>query len=145
MASSSKKVGVKGKVIHSQGREIIANVLKFMKEEAENKHPIIPLTNYKERLMRAVGISDVTYRSIAKEAEDVNSGKVASFGTPHKTRPRKSTKSTLRPEDTDTIRSIIHNFYIHEKRRPSLKGNDKYFHINYNCYIFISLQVFMIK
>lgn len=120
--SPSKKIGVKGKIIHSQAREIIANVLKFMKEEAVNNTPTIPLKNFKERLLAATGISDTTYRRIVKEAEDVHSGRVTSFSSPGKTRTRPSPKSTLRIEDKESIRSIVHNFYIHEKRRPTLKG-----------------------
>jgi len=42
---SPKKIGKKGVVIHSQGREIVSNVLEFMKKEAEGVS--IPLKNYR--------------------------------------------------------------------------------------------------
>lgn len=40
---SFKKVGKKGVIIYSQGREIVSNVLQFMKKEAEGVS--IPLKN----------------------------------------------------------------------------------------------------
>ncbi|KAI4462140.1 zinc finger protein [Holotrichia oblita] len=120
--STPKKVGVKGKIIHSQGREIIANVLKFMKEEAGNNTPTIELSHYKERLLAATGISDSTYRSIVKEVGDIDAGGVTSFSSPGKKRSRPSPKSTLRTEEKQTIRTIVHNFYIHERRRPTIRG-----------------------
>jgi len=42
---SSKKVGKKVVIIHSQGREIVSNVLQFMKKEAEGVST--PLKNYR--------------------------------------------------------------------------------------------------
>lgn len=43
--SQRKLVGVKGKVIHRQGRQIVHNVMQFMQNEAENG-PSIPIVNY---------------------------------------------------------------------------------------------------
>lgn len=43
---SPKKIGIKGKIIKSQAREIINNVIKFMQQEAENGIQI-PLSNYR--------------------------------------------------------------------------------------------------
>lgn len=125
MAAPTKKVGVKGMVIHSQAREIVANVTNFMKQEAEHNEPTIPLKNFKARVLAATGVSKNTYATICKEAENIRAGTSTSFSTPHKKRPRISPKSTLRDADTVTLRSIIHNFYIHEKRRPTLKGDYK--------------------
>ncbi|KAI4467851.1 hypothetical protein MML48_2g00005636 [Holotrichia oblita] len=105
--SIPKKVGVKGKIIHSQGGKIIANVLKFMKEEAGNNTPTIELSHYKERLLAATGISDTTYRSIVKEVWDIDAGGVTSFSSPGKKRSRPSPKSTLRTEEKQTIRTIV--------------------------------------
>jgi hypothetical protein len=79
--SSSKKLGIKGKVIHSRGREITSNILNFMKEEAANGTTIIPLANFKARLIAATKISESSYRRIAKEAADVASGAVPCFST----------------------------------------------------------------
>ena len=43
---SPKKIGVKGKGIGSQGREIINNVTKFMEQESETGIKI-PITQYR--------------------------------------------------------------------------------------------------
>jgi hypothetical protein len=64
MASSSKKnVGIKGKVLHTQAREIIANVIKFMQEV---DGPKIPLKNVREWVLAATGISKKSYLQINK-------------------------------------------------------------------------------
>ncbi|KAJ3645867.1 hypothetical protein Zmor_023490 [Zophobas morio] len=67
---SNKKIVVKGKVIHSQAREIIANVLRFMKDEAENGEKI-PLKNFRARILAGTKIGRSTYNRIQKEAHDV--------------------------------------------------------------------------
>lgn len=115
-------IGIKGKVIHSQAREIIANVLHFMRQEAENQGPIVPLANFKERLLAATKISKTAYRSIVKESKKVQSGESTSFSTPRKNRSRISPKSSIWEGDKEAIRTIIHNFFIIEKRKPTLKG-----------------------
>lgn len=119
--STKKSIGIKGKVIHSQAREVIASVLQFMKEEAEHGLKI-PLTNFKERLIAATNISESTYRKIKTEADNILTGKTTSFTSPRKSRPRSNPKSDLNEGQIEAVRSIIHNFYIMEKRRPTLKG-----------------------
>jgi hypothetical protein len=69
--ATPKKVGVPGKGIHSQTKEVIANVLKFMREEAE-KGITIPLANFKQRLITATGISDKLYRKVVQEKRHVD-------------------------------------------------------------------------
>ncbi|KAK4886753.1 hypothetical protein RN001_003024 [Aquatica leii] len=121
MDSSSKKVGVRGKIIHSQGREIIANVLKFFKQEAENG-VTIPLTNFKQRLLAATKISEISYRRISKESDSIERGETSSFSSPRKERPKRCTKKDVLPAEKQIIRNIIHNFYLTERRRPTLRG-----------------------
>lgn len=43
---SPKKIGKRGIIIHSQGREIVSNVSEFMKKEAE-EGSTIPLKNHR--------------------------------------------------------------------------------------------------
>lgn len=43
---SSKKLGKKGLIVHSQGREIVSKVRDFMKMESEQGISI-PLVNYR--------------------------------------------------------------------------------------------------
>jgi hypothetical protein len=92
-----------------------------MKEEAANGTAIIPLANFKARLIAATKISESSYRRIAKEASDVASGAVPCFSTPGKNRKRDCPKSKLCDGEIETIRSIISNFYIIEKKQPTLE------------------------
>ena len=113
--SVAKSIGIRGKAIHSQAREVIANVLQFMKEEAEHGLKI-PLANFRERLLAATKISEGTYRKIKSEADGVQTGKTASFTSPKKNRLRAKPKSDLNEGQIEAVRSIIHNFYIMEKQ-----------------------------
>lgn len=114
-------IGVRGKLLGSQAREIIANIIHFMKAEAENG-ALIPLTNFRERVLAATKVSESSYKRILKESNTIHSGASTSFSSPRKQRSRRSTKSTLPVGEIETIRSIIHNYHIIEKRRPTLKG-----------------------
>lgn len=120
-SSSTTKIG-KGHIIHSQAREILANVMQFMKEEATNNACGIPLAHFKERFLAATKVSEKTYRSVVKQMKDVSSGAVTSFSSPHKKRNKPSPKSTLMEWQTQIVRTFVHNFYLTERRRPTLKG-----------------------
>lgn len=117
-------IGIKGKVLRSQARELIANVMQFMQEEAEQGLKI-PLKNFKERILAATKISESSYRRIQKEAKDIESGKSLTFSSPRKKRPRSSPKKNMLEGEIETIRSIIHNYSILEKKQPTLKGTAK--------------------
>lgn len=112
---------MKGKIIHSQAREYLANILEFMKVEAKNGVPSIPLSNFKARFITATKVSEKTYRVITKEMNNIKTGASTSFSTPYKDRPRESPKSSLPGEELAIIRNIIHSFYLTEKKRPALK------------------------
>ncbi|XP_056639494.1 DNA-directed RNA polymerase I subunit RPA49-like isoform X1 [Diorhabda carinulata] len=58
-----KTLGTRGRIIESQAREVIHNVFKFMRDEAQNGIKI-PISNYRERVLRATGISKCTYYKI---------------------------------------------------------------------------------
>jgi hypothetical protein len=59
--STPSTFGEQGVILHSQAREIVANVIDFMKKEAEHfgrrNEPLIPMKNFRERIMVATGIS----------------------------------------------------------------------------------------
>jgi hypothetical protein len=69
--ASHQTFGQRGKILHSQAREIIANVIAFMKHESEcvrnNRELTIPIINYKQRVMASTGISEKMYKTITKE------------------------------------------------------------------------------
>ncbi|KAJ3664258.1 hypothetical protein Zmor_008441 [Zophobas morio] len=77
-----KQVGVRGRIVNSQSREVIANVLRFMKKEATKGAPVIPISNYKQRLIEATGISDRVYRQVVKDMELIEAGKLSTFTAP---------------------------------------------------------------
>ncbi|RZB38860.1 hypothetical protein BDFB_012430 [Asbolus verrucosus] len=107
-ASTNKKVGVKGKTYGSQARAIIANVLEFMKEEAKEGSFLLAKMYTDE---------------FEKEAEDVASDVIPGFSTPGKSRKRKCPKRTLCESEMESIPAVIHNYYIIERKQPTLKGS----------------------
>lgn len=117
---SKTTLGIKGKVLHSQTREAIANVLDFMKEEAENGITI-PLANFKERLLAATKIGDYSYRKIVRESALLKTGQQQTFSSPGKKRNGTSPKSDLCEGQLEVIRGIIHDYPVIEKKFPSLK------------------------
>ncbi|KAF5282670.1 hypothetical protein FQA39_LY17530 [Lamprigera yunnana] len=52
MANISKQIGVCGKILRSQAREIVANIIEFMTQETK-EGLTIPLSNFKERILAA--------------------------------------------------------------------------------------------
>ncbi|KAK3930975.1 Syntenin-1 [Frankliniella fusca] len=96
-AAPSVKSLLQGKVITSQSREIVANVIAFMKREAEFGQQI-PLRCVTKRVIAATGVSERSIRRIQREAEVVYSGGAPSFVSPRakiKKRPKKVNRSSL--------------------------------------------------
>jgi hypothetical protein len=126
--------GKQGLMLHSQAREIVANVIDFMKKEAEHfgrrNEPLIPMKNFRERIMVATGISRQIYASVTKESRSVSSSATTSFSTPRKKRQRRR-KYELVEGEKHAIRTIVNEFHITEKRMPTINGkNNKHFN---NC------------
>jgi hypothetical protein len=55
--ASHQSFGQHVKILHSQAREIIANVIAFMKN-GDNQELNIPIANYKQRAAAPPGISE---------------------------------------------------------------------------------------
>lgn len=56
-----------------------------------------------------------------KEGETVEANPTTSFNSPHKIRPRISRKmDTISIEEVETIRRVVYDFYLLEKRAPTL-------------------------
>ena len=111
---------LKGKVLHSQTREVVANVYKFMRREVEEGAPI-KFKAVQERVAEATGVSLSSVRRIKSELDALQSGESVSFTTPHKERPRRSPKATLDNFNEAVVRRAVNDFYIVEKQRPTLK------------------------
>lgn len=125
--------GKKGQIVHSQAREIIANVINFMKMEANNfqcnREPIIKVTNVKQRVMAATGISEKLYKTIMKESKEVDSGTSTSFSTPRKKKQCRRKKYELVEGEKHAIRTIIREFHLTEKKFPTVKGKQYLTHV----------------
>jgi len=106
---------VSGKqIIHSQSREIVYNVYKFMQKEATEgvqhvKHVV-------ERVSLATGVSKSTIRRIVGEGS-----KQTSFSSPKKT-PKKATKSVLNEEEQQCVRNIIYTFHNVHNVLPTMEA-----------------------
>lgn len=89
---SKSTFGKKGQILNKQAREIISNVIQFMKLEAENiktkAQPLVPFDHYRERVMAATGISIKTYKTVQSESKSIEAGELASFTTPTKKKRR---------------------------------------------------------
>lgn len=108
------------KVIHSQAREVIANVYRFMKREAEMRAPI-NVNKIQERVCDATGVSVRTLRRIVKEEKQCIQSE-SSFSTPNKKRFRKKPKTDIDDFDLCVIRRTINEFHRTEGERPTVKS-----------------------
>jgi hypothetical protein len=120
--STLSTFGKQGVILHSQAREIVAYVIHFMKKEAEHfgrrNEPLIPMKNFRERIMVATGISRQIYTSVTKESRNVSSGASTSFSTPRKKRQRRR-KYELVEGEKHAIRTIVNEFHT----EPDLKAS----------------------
>ena len=101
-------------------REIVCNLYKFMKTESEVGIKI-PLSKVQKRVTETTRVSRTLCR-VLKEGENVGIGVTMAFSTPRKLRPKVCTKSILDNFDEAVLRRIVHNFYLTEKQRPTLKA-----------------------
>jgi len=113
--------GSKKQVKKSGEREMVYNVYKFMKSESE-VGITIPLAKVQKRVAEATHVSRRTLCRVLKEGENVETGVTMAFSTPRKLRPKVCTKSVLDNFDEAVLRRIVHNFYLTEKQRPTLKA-----------------------
>jgi hypothetical protein len=113
--------GGKKRVKRSSESEIVYNVYKFMKIESE-VGITIPLSKVQKRVAEAIRVSRRTLCRLLKEGENVENGVAMAFSTPRKLRPKVCTKSILDNFDEAVLRRIVHNFYLTEKQRQTLKA-----------------------
>lgn len=118
MPPNTLKLG-SGKVLHSQAREVIYNVYKFMKNESICG-VIDNLKKVQQRVCNATGISERSLRKILHKAKDVELG-TTSFTTPGKKRPNSSKKFDLDDFDKSVVRRTIHNFHKTNNENPTIK------------------------
>ncbi|KAJ8870917.1 hypothetical protein PR048_027219 [Dryococelus australis] len=80
---------LKGRILYSQSREIVHNVLMFMEEEARNGICSIPVENAQFRTTCATGVLERSIRKIKNEAKDTTKESGLLFSTPNKQPKRK--------------------------------------------------------
>lgn len=112
---------IKNKKLNGQGRELVANVLKFMENEATHGDFSVPVRKAQARTAAATGVSERMVRVIKQEASGIEKGEALSFTTPDKKRTRSKTVTNLDDFDQSVIRRTIHEFYAVEKCAPTVR------------------------
>ena len=92
-----------------------------MQREAEEKKPTREFNKVQERAALATCVCLTTIKKIAGEMKLVEDGASSSFSTPNKKRKKSGPKSNLDNFDTGVLRRYIINFYITEKKVPTLR------------------------
>jgi hypothetical protein len=103
------------------GEREILYVYKFMKTESE-VGITIPLAKVQKGVAEATRVSRRTLCRVLKEGGNVETGVALAFSTPRKLRPKVCTKSILDNFGDAVLRRMVHNFYLTEKQRPTLKA-----------------------
>jgi len=75
-----------------------------------------------KRVAETTRVSRITLCRVLKEGGNVKNGVAMAFSTPRKLRTNVSTKSILDNFDEAVLRRTVHNFYLTEKQRPTLKA-----------------------
>ncbi|XP_045766308.1 uncharacterized protein LOC123879202 [Maniola jurtina] len=116
----------KRKVVHSEGRAIIAKVFHFLQEEYNfmkvnnsDKCDLSPLANVLKRTAEATGVSERTVTRILKEEKELPSPS-SKFTSPMKKRRKRDSKFMLDNMHREVIRTTIQNFHISHKQVPTL-------------------------
>jgi len=92
-----------------------------MKTESEVGITIL-LSKVQNRVAEATRVSRRTLCRGLKKGEHVETGVAMTFSTSRKLRLKVCTKSILDNFDGAVLRRIVHNFYLAEKQRPTLKA-----------------------
>lgn len=123
MSGKKCKVGVPGKALSSQSKEIVSNVYTFMKKESDIDKIEIPLKLARERTAVATGVSVRTVSRINAELSKLSVDKEEAnyFSTPTKIRNRKKPVTGIDSFDESVVRRTVYDFYITEKRLPTIK------------------------
>ena len=92
-----------------------------MKTESEVSI-VIPLSKVLKRVTEATRVSGRTVCRVLKEGENVEIVVAIAFSTWRKLRPKVRSKCVLRNFDEAVLRKTVHNFYLTEKQRSTLKA-----------------------
>ncbi|KAG8249488.1 hypothetical protein J6590_017469 [Homalodisca vitripennis] len=104
-----------------QTREIVSNVAKFMKSEADTDWFLIDVKKLNARVSAATGVSERTVTRIKSKRKKIEESST-SFETPNKNRILPKRVTGLDNFNLGVVRRIVDNFYLIEKQLPTLKG-----------------------
>jgi hypothetical protein len=110
------------KTLKGQTWEVVANVLQFMQKEADRRQFVIPVTKVHERVASATDVSKSALISIKKETLNMQTGAATSYSTPKRNRNRRRPCTKADDFDMCVVRRKIHEFYLLEKRLPTVKA-----------------------
>ncbi|XP_055941674.1 uncharacterized protein LOC129971722 [Argiope bruennichi] len=110
----------KGEILKSQARKIVYNVAEFCSNEASSKSALIPLPQALKMASQATGISDATIKKIRKDVSSSGSSTVLKSPGKHRKRPNER-NCEIDDFDKCIIRQTIQDFYIKERKVPSLR------------------------
>lgn len=116
------KSKVTHKVLSGQTREVIANVIHFMRREARENEPVIDFKQVQKRVAVATGVSISSIRRISQQMQLVEDGESSSFETPNEKRAKSASKTNLDDFDKGLLRRLIINYYVTEKSVPTIKS-----------------------
>jgi hypothetical protein len=83
---------------------------------------IFLLSKARKRVTETTSVSRRTLCKLLDEGENSGTGVAMAFSTPCKLRPKFCTTSILDNFDEAVLRKVVHNFYLTEKQRPTLKA-----------------------
>ncbi|KOB70671.1 Uncharacterized protein OBRU01_14843 [Operophtera brumata] len=107
-------------VLRSQARQMVHDVLTFMKNEAQEGLQF-DLKAVQKRTAAATGISERTVRRIAVVANVPGASMHEVFRTPGKKRAGKKKVTAISSSNLGVIKRCIHNFHNTEKELPTVK------------------------
>jgi hypothetical protein len=108
--------------IHSEGREIIANIIEKCEEERAQMQFLLPLSKATKRAAMYAGVSCSAIKKIRQENK---ARKETHLGNSQRSSGKKRRiieRNVVYVDDFDkcVIRNIIQDFYVQEKRVPTI-------------------------
>jgi len=82
----------------------------------------IPLSKVRKIVTEATRVIRRTLCRVLKEGENVKNGVGMAISTPRKLILKVCTKNILDNLDEAVLKRIVHNFYLTEKQRPTLRA-----------------------
>jgi hypothetical protein len=91
-------------------------------ERGSQRQFVIPIRKVHECVASATGVSKSAVKSIKNEMLNMQAGAATSYSTPKRNRNRPRLYTMIDDFDMCVVRRTIHEFYLHEKRLPTVKA-----------------------